>query len=67
MRPQRVPCVRDRTNEVWRSLLAIAEFAGPEADVRARKTVVDLYGGETDDPSPRLAAARRHLCGLPSD
>jgi hypothetical protein len=50
-RPVRVEGVRDRTMEVWRPLLAIAELAGGPWSARARRAVVGLTGGEEDDPS----------------
>jgi Protein of unknown function (DUF3631) len=54
MRPPRVEGVRDRTNEVWRPLLAIAELAGREVNTRARRTVRALYCGGNDEPSEGL-------------
>jgi hypothetical protein len=50
-RPDRVEGVRDRTMEVWRPLLAIAELDGEPWSARARRAVVSLTGGEEEDPS----------------
>jgi Protein of unknown function (DUF3631) len=48
-RPGRVEGVRDRTNEVWRPLLAIAELAGEAWAARARRAAVALAGALDDD------------------
>jgi hypothetical protein len=51
-RPGRVDGLRDRTNEVWRPLLAIAELAGDVWAARARRAAVALAAGdENDEPS----------------
>jgi Protein of unknown function (DUF3631) len=51
-RPARVEGVRDRTNEVWRPLLAIAELDGEPWAARARRAALALStGAEEDDPS----------------
>jgi hypothetical protein len=50
-RPARVDGLRDRTNEVWRPLLAIAELAGEAWGARARRAAVALAGGDDEDPS----------------
>ncbi len=50
-RPVRVEGVRDRTMEVWRPLLAIAELDGEMWSARGRRAVVGLTGGEEEDPS----------------
>ena len=42
LRPQRVHGLRDRTNEVWRPLLAIASLAGDVWEQRARDAAVEL-------------------------
>jgi hypothetical protein len=48
----RVEGLRDRQNEVWRPLLAIAELAGPTWLTRGRRAAVALAAGETsDEPS----------------
>lgn len=44
-RPVRVEGLRDRTNEVWRPLLAIAELAGGEWPARAREAARSLVDG----------------------
>jgi hypothetical protein len=41
-RPDRIEGLRDRMNEVWRPLLAIAELAGDEWPARARRAAVEL-------------------------
>jgi hypothetical protein len=41
-RPLRVDGLRDRVNEVWRPLLAIAELAGPVWAARARRAALAL-------------------------
>jgi Protein of unknown function (DUF3631) len=51
-RPARVEGMRDRTNEVWRPLLAIAELDGEAWAARARRAALTLStGAEEDDPS----------------
>lgn len=50
-RPDRIDGLRDRTNEVWRPLLAIAELAGEAWAARARRAAVALAAGDDDDPS----------------
>jgi hypothetical protein len=48
----RVEGLRDRQNEVWRPLLAIAEAASPAWLAQARRSAVALAAGETsDEPS----------------
>jgi hypothetical protein len=48
-RPARIEGLRDRVNEVWRPLLAIAELEeGPWAS-RARRAAIALAGGVDDD------------------
>jgi hypothetical protein len=48
----RVEGLRDRQNEVWRPLLAIAQLAGEAWLARARRAAVALSAGETsDEPS----------------
>jgi Protein of unknown function (DUF3631) len=48
-RPGRVDGLRDRVNEVWRPLLAIAELAGEPWASRARRAAVALTRGVGDD------------------
>jgi hypothetical protein len=48
-RPGRVDGLRDRVNEVWRPLLAIAELAGEPWASRARRAAVALTRGVDDD------------------
>lgn len=48
-RPDRVDGLRDRQNEVWRPLLAIAKLAGDAWLARARRAAVGLAAGETND------------------
>jgi hypothetical protein len=48
-RPARIDELRDRTNEVWRPLLAIAELAGGVWAARARHAATHLASGERDD------------------
>jgi hypothetical protein len=48
-KPARVEGVRDRTAEVWRPLLAIAEEAGAVWAARARRAAVTLAGGGGGD------------------
>jgi hypothetical protein len=48
-RPARVDGLRDRVNEVWRPLLAIAELAGEPWASRARRAAVALTRGVDDD------------------
>jgi hypothetical protein len=50
-RPDRIDGLRDRTNEVWRPLLAIAELAGESWGARARRAAIALAAGDDDDPS----------------
>jgi Protein of unknown function (DUF3631) len=50
-RPARVDGLRDRTNEVWRPLLAIAELAGETWATRARRAAVAVAASEDEDPS----------------
>jgi hypothetical protein len=48
----RVEGLRDRQNEVWRPLLAIATLAGVDWPIRARRAAVTLAAGEaSDEPS----------------
>jgi Protein of unknown function (DUF3631) len=47
-RPIRIDGLRDRTNEVWRPLLAIAELAGDEWPDRARGAAAELVEGSND-------------------
>jgi hypothetical protein len=50
--PAKVEGLRDRQNEVWRPLLAIAELAGEEWKTQARRAAVALAAGEaSDEPS----------------
>ena len=48
-RPERIEGLRDRTNEVWRPLLAIAEQAGGAWAARARRAALALAGADEDD------------------
>jgi Protein of unknown function (DUF3631) len=50
-RPVRVEGLRDRTNEVWRPLLAIAELAGEAWLARGRRAALGLANGESEEPS----------------
>jgi Protein of unknown function (DUF3631) len=50
-RPSRVDGLRDRTNEVWRPLLAIAEEAGEVWAARARRAAHALSGAGDDEAS----------------
>jgi Protein of unknown function (DUF3631) len=50
-RPVRIEGVRDRTMEVWRPLLAIAELAGDPWATRARCAAVSLATNDGDEPS----------------
>src|SRR5262249_20364916 len=50
-RPLRVDVLRDRSNEVWRPLLAIAELAGDAWAARARRAALALSAGGESDPS----------------
>jgi Protein of unknown function (DUF3631) len=50
-RPARIEGVRDRTMEVWRPLLAIAEVAGEAWAARARRAALGLM---EDDDEPSL-------------
>jgi hypothetical protein len=50
-RPERVEGLRDRTNEVWRPLLAIAGLDGDPWVARARRAALTLSAGEDEDPS----------------
>jgi hypothetical protein len=50
-RPDRIEGLRDRSNEVWRPLLAIAELAGETWAARARRSAVALAANDDDDPS----------------
>jgi Protein of unknown function (DUF3631) len=49
-RPERIEGVRDRTMEVWRPLLAIAELDGEKWAARARRAALALTGSD-DEPS----------------
>jgi hypothetical protein len=53
-RPARIEGLRDRTMEVWRPLLAIAELDGEPWSARARRAALGLTSGEDDDPSTGL-------------
>jgi hypothetical protein len=48
-RPERVDGLRDRTTEVWRPLLAIAELDGDAWAARARRAAIALATDESDD------------------
>jgi Protein of unknown function (DUF3631) len=50
-RPARIDGLRDRTNEVWRPLLAIAELAGETWAARARRAALSLAGANDDEAS----------------
>ena len=50
-RPVRVEGIRDRTMEVWRPLLAIAELDGESWATRARRAVLTLSTGSVEEPS----------------
>ena len=50
-RPARVGGLRDRVNEVWRPLLAIAEAGGERWATRARRAAVALSADVEDDSS----------------
>jgi hypothetical protein len=52
-RPRRVEGLRDRQNEVWRPLLAIAELDGEAWAARARRAALALSAG-ADDEDPSL-------------
>jgi hypothetical protein len=53
-RPARIEGLRDRTMEVWRPLLAIAEMDGEPWAARARRAALGLTSGEDDEPSTGL-------------
>jgi Protein of unknown function (DUF3631) len=48
-RPARIEGMRDRTNEVWRPLLAIAECAGEIWAARARRAALTLSASDAED------------------
>jgi Protein of unknown function (DUF3631) len=50
-RPARIDGLRDRTNEVWRTLLAIAELAGEPWSARARRAALGLAPQADEDAS----------------
>ena len=50
-RPDRVDGIRDRTMEVWRPLLAIAELDGEAWSVRAHRAVLSLSANVDEEPS----------------
>ncbi len=50
-RPPRIEGLRDRVNEVWRPLLAIAELAGPGWEARARRAATALSSDGEDEAS----------------
>jgi Protein of unknown function (DUF3631) len=50
-RPVRIDGLRDRTNEVWRPLLAIAELAGEAWLARARRAALGLAPQADEDAS----------------
>lgn len=50
-KPLRIDGLRDRTNEVWRPLLAIAELAGGSWPARARRTALGLAADDDDEAS----------------
>jgi Protein of unknown function (DUF3631) len=50
-RPAPLDQLGDRANEVWETLLAIAEFAGGEWPERARSAAIELAGNEPDTES----------------
>jgi uncharacterized protein DUF3631 len=51
LRPPRLEGLRDRANEVWRPLLAIAERAGGDWPTRARRAALVLSAPIDEDPS----------------
>jgi hypothetical protein len=51
LRPPRLEELRDRANEVWRPLLAIADHAGGDWPARARRAAVVLSARVDEDPS----------------
>jgi hypothetical protein len=51
MKPERIAGLRDRTNEVWRPLLAIAELAGGSWPEQARRAALELCTDTDDDAS----------------
>jgi Protein of unknown function (DUF3631) len=50
-RPERIEGLRDRSNEVWRPLLAIAELAGEAWAARARRAALVLASPDKDESS----------------
>jgi hypothetical protein len=48
-RPERIDGLRDRTTEVWRPLLAIAELDGEPWAARAKRAPLALAAGDDDD------------------
>jgi hypothetical protein len=53
-KPARVDGLRDRTNEVWRPMLAIAELAGEAWSAAARRSALGLAAGADDDDKASL-------------
>jgi Protein of unknown function (DUF3631) len=51
LRPPRLEGLRDRANEVWRPLLAIADRAGGDWPARARRSSLVLSAPVDEDPS----------------
>ena len=51
LRPPRLEGLRDRANEVWRPLLAIADHAGGDWPARARRAAIVLSARVDEDPS----------------
>jgi Protein of unknown function (DUF3631) len=49
--PERIQGLRDRMNEVWRPLLAIAEEAGERWEARARRAALHLAEADEDEQS----------------
>jgi Protein of unknown function (DUF3631) len=50
-RPVRIDGLRDRTNEVWRPLLAIAELAGEKWTAAARRSALALATSQSHEPT----------------
>jgi hypothetical protein len=53
-KPDRVDGLRDRTNEVWRPLLAIADLGGEAWAAAARRSALGLAAGADDDDKASL-------------
>src|SRR5262249_50081263 len=53
-----MPPLHDRAEDIWEPLLAIADLAGGEWPIRARRAAVELSGGDSDSESTGVQLLR---------